>query len=380
MIKTVTLRYLFKKLLLFLLILIIGISLLFQVKYFGKVEISKNENNMIEWLISLTTPIFKGDKNIKTILNMRNLIAINYPLLVVKGETNINFDLSKDDDTIVILSYDETKNTVYKEIYEDQNMPIEIDSKKKNTGNFDYKKIEFMNQTKKKIDIESLIKNANKLDFTTKPSILIYHTHTTESYRPSKTYNYTSIDKYGHTLDNNFNVVRVGEQLSKLLSNKYGYKVYHSKDVNDYPEYKGSYTRSLEVLEKYKKNHPDIKVFLDIHRDGYTTIDKTNFQFIKTINEKKAAKVMLVVGTDELGLYHPSWRQNLFFAINLQRNLHTVCPGIERPINIAVARYNQHISPASLIIEIGSNGNTLDEALFSCNFIAEALDKTIRGR
>ncbi|WAM32383.1 stage II sporulation protein P [Caldicellulosiruptor naganoensis] len=135
----------------------------------------------------------------------------------------------------------------------------------------------------------------------------------------------------------------------------------------------------MKVIEKCKKDYPDIKVFIDTNRDaigdGSKKIKVSTVAFGQQI-----AKVMLVVGTDKLGLYHPFWRENLTFALHLQKNLIKICPQITKPINISAARYNQHISPYALIIEIGTNGNTLDEALKSCHIVAKALDDAIMGR
>lgn len=331
--------------------------------------------------IIFNMPFLPSRNNVSNLIKIENLIKVSYPLFsFFNNAQEIKLQDFYEEDAIVI-NYDEEKQGGSENFKESQTNNVEFQEYLKNiqsSHTVSYN-IEIINQTGYKIDVNKFINTKFKIYDGKKPSILIYHTHTTESYaNPSKNLIYTGKET-DRTLDFNYNVVRVGEELKRILEKEYGYKVYHSKEINDYPEYKGSYARSLKIIERYKKEHPDIKVFIDLHRDAIGDGSK-KIKVSTTAFGNEIAKVMLVVGTDKLGLYHPFWQQNLTFAVHLQKNLIKICPQIVRPINISAARYNQHISPYALIIEIGSNGNQINEALRSCQFVAKALDDTIMGR
>jgi len=330
-------------------------------------------------IISFNLPIL-SDGSANEVFKIENLIRFSYPLFAATSVQEIEDSPTYEDDAIVIDYNQDVQKAQKNGQIESQNEYIEFQKYFENsTQKSGFYNIEVMNQTDYKVDVDTLLKTSFKIFNGKKPSILIYHTHTTESYNTfsqSLVYTPGSTDR---TLDFNYNVVRVGEELKKILEKQYGYKVYHSKEINDYPEYKGSYSRSLKVIEKYKSEHPDIKVFIDLHRDAIGSGSK-KMKVSTVVFGYEVAKVMLVVGTDKLGLFHPFWRQNLLFAVHLQKNLSKICPQITRPINLSAARYNQHVSPYAIIIEVGSNGNTLEEALRSCQIIAKALDNTIMGR
>ncbi|ADL42885.1 stage II sporulation protein P [Caldicellulosiruptor obsidiansis OB47] len=330
-------------------------------------------------IISFNLPIL-SDGSANEVFKIENLIRFSYPLFAATSVQEIEDSPTYEDDAIVIDYNQDVQKAQKNGQIESQNEYIEFQKYFENsTQKSGFYNIEVMNQTDYKVDVDTLLKTSFKIFNGKKPSILIYHTHTTESYNTfsqSLVYTPGSTDR---TLDFNYNVVRVGEELKKILEKQYGYKVYHSKEINDYPEYKGSYSRSLKVIEKYKSEHPDIKVFIDLHRDAIGSGSK-KMKVSTVVFGYEVAKVMLVVGTDKLGLFHPFWRQNLLFAVHLQKNLSKICPQITRPINLSAARYNQHVSPYAIIIEVGSNGNTLEEALRSCQIIANALDNTIMGR
>ena len=157
-----------------------------------------------------------------------------------------------------------------------------------------------------------------------------------------------------------------------------GIGVVHDKTIHDYPSYSGSYQRALETTMAQLEEHPSIKIILDIHRDGFIYGDGSKLKTATTIKDEGTSKVMLVVGTNQRGLYHPNWRENLKLAAHLQQRLDMNCPGLTRPIDIREERFNQHVSTGSLLIEVGSNGDTLEEAISSCKYIAEALADIIK--
>jgi stage II sporulation protein P len=238
-------------------------------------------------------------------------------------------------------------------------------------------KIVIQNETKIKIDeaeIKKLLKEPLKFNFNKKKDrILIYHTHTTESFIKSL----DELDKKvsNRTSDAKHNVVRVGDELTKILEKEYELKVLHNGTIHDYP-YNSSYSNSLRTLDKYLKSYPSIKIAFDIHRDGLGN-NQPRLRLEKKIDGKNAAQIMFVVGTNEAGLNHPKWKENLKLAIKLQEKLNKQCPGLARPIFISKNRYNQHMIDGSLIIEIGGDGNLISECLESTKYLAKAIDDVI---
>ncbi len=188
--------------------------------------------------------------------------------------------------------------------------------------------------------------------------ILILHTHGTEAYSPVPGEEYAASDPY-RTTDPTHSVIRVGDVLQQTLEAR-GLTVIHDRTLCDWPGYTGSYGRSEAVIRRALEEHPEIGIVIDLHRDALTDGDGAYTTVAHT--ENGAAQVMLVIGTGENGLEHPRWRENLKLALALQLAMAEACPGLARPIHLARERYNQHLSDGALILEVGTNGNTLSEA------------------
>lgn len=215
------------------------------------------------------------------------------------------------------------------------------------------------NQTKKSIDIDALLNKNLDLTLSDEPSVLIVHTHTTESYTPSEEYNYTPTET-DRTTDTDFNMASVGEVIYNYLTEN-GINVIHDKTINDYPSYSTSYSKSLKLVESYTKKYPSIKIVIDVHRDAIVTKEGKKMRPV-TAFDPVSSQVMLVVGTNDSGLNHPDWQNNLSFALKLQHKMNSLYPTLARPINLRRERFNQHTAPYAFILEVGTNGNTLDEA------------------
>jgi len=208
------------------------------------------------------------------------------------------------------------------------------------------------------------------------PQILIIHTHGSEAYTQSPEDRYMESDPY-RTVDKSKNVVKVGDVLTEVLESK-GLRVLHDREIYDYPSYTGSYSRSGNAVEEYLKKYPDIAVVIDLHRDALGTGDKV----YKTKAEPglgECAQVMLLVGTGENGLYHPLWEENLRLALYLQNAMEQAYPGLARPLSVKSERYNQHLSPGAMIIEVGSSGNTLSEALRAIELFGDAAGDALKN-
>ncbi len=188
------------------------------------------------------------------------------------------------------------------------------------------------------------------------PQVLILHSHSTEAYTPQGMDQYEASDP-GRTLDKGQNVIRVGDELAAVLEEA-GFTVVHDRELYDWPNYNGSYSRSRAAAEKWLEEQPGIRVVIDLHRDALNG-KKTVYK----LPEGTSAQVMLVLTTGDSGLYHPNWRENVKLGLELQAEMEAEEPGLSRPMLLSPARYNEQLSPGYLLLEVGSDANTLEEAL-----------------
>ncbi|MCR4429832.1 MAG: stage II sporulation protein P [Tepidanaerobacteraceae bacterium] len=211
-----------------------------------------------------------------------------------------------------------------------------------------------------------------------KPLVLIYHTHTTESYTPSKAYNYKPRDNAYHTDDLNFSVVRVGDVMADEL-NKMGIPALHNKTIHDVPTYMTSYTNSLKTCEQILKANPSIKILIDLHRDAPVADPQKSRELTTVkIDGKTYSRIMLVIGSDKT-FPHPHWKENYQFGVLVDNKLEELYPGISRGIDLRKERFNQHLSNKAILVEIGSHGNTMEESIASAKAFARALSEVIKN-
>lgn len=219
-------------------------------------------------------------------------------------------------------------------------------------------------------DIAALLAQGPRLRLEKdEPQVLIIHTHSSEAYTMDAYDPYEPSDDY-RTQDDTHNVIRLGDLLAEKLTDS-GLTVIHDRGVYDYPSYTGSYGRAGDAIQGYLAQHPSISIVIDLHRDAIGDNDV----IYKTKAEGEAnpsAQVMLVVGSDASGLEHPNWQENLKLALYLQTAVNPVHPTLMRPIKLCEERYNQQLTSGSLILEVGSNGNTLQEAVTAVRLFADA--------
>lgn len=201
-----------------------------------------------------------------------------------------------------------------------------------------------------------------------KPQILIIHTHSSEAYAMDDFDRYEASDT-NRTQDVNYNVIRVGDALTEALQ-RYGLEVIHDREIYDYPSYTGSYTRCGDTINRYLTEYPSIAIVIDVHRDAIGSGDVV-YKTVAEDEDTPCAQTMFVVGTDGSGLEHPDWEENLKLALYLQAAVHLKHPTLQRSVKLVQERYNQQLTTGSLILEVGSNGNTLREALNAIEFFAE---------
>lgn len=202
------------------------------------------------------------------------------------------------------------------------------------------------------------------------PQILIMHTHGSEAYTMVGDDVYVETDT-SRTDDPNYNMIRVGEEM-KAVFESMGFSVIHDTSLYDYPNYTGSYTRSLAGIQSMLEQYPSISVVLDVHRDALIASDGTVYKAVTQVNGEDVAQVMLVVGTNDGGLTHPGWQDNLNLAAHIQLGMTSIEPTLARPINLRSQRFNQHLTPCSLLVEVGTSGNTLQEAIRGARYFAQA--------
>ena len=236
--------------------------------------------------------------------------------------------------------------------------------------NVQYGKVKIKNGTSINLT-EEILKPDITID---NKNVLIFHTHSCESYTASEKYPYTPTGNF-RTTDLNFTVTRVGTELETQLK-QYGIPVIHNTSYHDYPSYNGSYTNSLATVQNILKTNPS-DIIIDIHRDAIGS--REDYAPTVKIGEDYAAQIMFVIGTNEGGLQHPNWQQNMKFAVKVQEKAEELYPGLFKPIMVTENRYNQHAGKYANIMEVGATGNTLEQCLTSMKYLAKVLEEVIQG-
>ncbi len=227
-------------------------------------------------------------------------------------------------------------------------------------------------------DIEKKLNETLQLENTEgKPLVLIYHTHTTETYQLLDRGFYAE-GFLSRSADENLNMIRVGKAVKDELE-KLGYGVIHDTAVYDNP-YTGAYYRSMDAAELWLEKYPSIQITIDLHRDAIQNDEGVKTKPTAVINGKKAAQIMIISGCQEEGngiTDLPDWEKNLTFALKLQESMETMYPGLTRPVYFCARSYNMSLTPCSLLVEVGTDANTLDEAVYSGKMLGRALGKVI---
>lgn len=238
--------------------------------------------------------------------------------------------------------------------------------------------VHIKNTTSKKPDFSTLLKEGVKLDSEdiSKPTVLIFHTHTTESYLMADNGVFYSGYQTRST-DPARNMVRVGDELCKVLE-KNGIGVIHDTNIYD-DTYNGAYGRSRKTVLEYLEKYPTIKIVLDVHRDAVYTTDTDHLKPVCKLDGRKAAQVMIITGADGGPVESfPHWEENLRFALAVQKQVQTDHEGLMKPVYFCNRRYNMDVTPCSLLLEFGSDANTLDEAVYSASLVGSSLSTLIK--
>ena len=313
----------------------------------------KKNNKILNAIIGLELGVVNAKEKIVENIEMNNKVGQN----IENEEKNITKE--NEEDNIEEKGLELAKGNVETEVITKN--PIADAYTKK------YKGVKIKNETSYDLTDEDL--NYEKLKIE-KSNIIIFHTHTCESYTSSKKYSYTPTGNF-RTTDLKYSVARVGDELTKYLK-KYNLNVVHNKTYHDYPSYNGSYSRSLATVSNILKNKK-ADIIIDLHRDAIGSY--SGYAPTVKIGDDECAQIMFVIGTDGGKLKHPNWKSNLQFAIKLQEKANNEYPGLFKPIILRNSRYNQHLSKAACIIEVGSTGNKLEQCLNSMKYLAKIIDE-----
>lgn len=221
-------------------------------------------------------------------------------------------------------------------------------------------------------DITPLMDGSYELEEGAK--ILIIHTHGTEAYTPAGDDTYTESDPY-RTTNSLQNIVQVGADMASYFRQA-GYTVLHDTNLYDYPDYNSSYSNSRTAVENWLAQYPDIALILDVHRDALTAQDGTPYRLIG--EDGDTAQIMLVVGSDDTAT-HPDWEENFSLALQLQQQLTEDWGELIRPTTLRSSRFNQDLSTAFLLVEIGGHGNTLQDARNAALCFAQSVVTALEG-
>lgn len=235
------------------------------------------------------------------------------------------------------------------------------------TANTSFNNVYLKNSTDLTIDLKELLGEELlfKIEKNGEPQVLIVHSHATESFMTEDRDYYTASDTSRST-DNTKNMVAVGNALAKKL-NDAGIVTLHSDTLHDYPDYNYSYTNSAKTIKEYLQKYPSIKIVLDMHRDAVgASPDKV--KVTTKIGGKSAAQVMLVMGTN-----YENYRENLKLAVRLHQTVEIMYPGLARAISLVPYEYNQSLHTGSLLIEMGTDANTVEEVRYSAELVGDAL-------
>ena len=325
----------------------------------NKENISKSNNNYLEGFLKTEISAIKGieetEKNNDTKQEAEQATSNQDGKEVNNG--NKDGSEQTNSEQIILASQDAVKTEVVT-----QN-PIS------ENANVQYGSVKIKNQTTYNLT-EDILNPDIKID---NKNVVIFHTHSCESYTPSEKYQYTQTGNY-RTTDKNYSVIRVGTELENYLK-QYNINVIHDTSYHDYPSYTGSYTRSLQTVENIlKTNQSDI--IIDLHRDAVGS--RPDYAPTVKIGDDYAAQIMFVIGTNEGGLWHPNWQQNLKFAVKVQQKAEEMYPGLFKPIMLTKSRYNQHTGKYANIMEIGSTGNTLDQCLTSMKYLSAVMNEVLK--
>lgn len=242
------------------------------------------------------------------------------------------------------------------------------------TAKTSYNNVYLKNSTDLNVDLKSLLKAdlGYKIEKNDEPQVLILHTHATETFLDSDRDYYTDKD-VSRTTDQSKNMVAVGKIVADKL-NTAGIKTIHDTTLHDYPSYNESYSRAAKTITGYLKKYPSIKIVIDLHRDAISPSSNEKVKVTAEIDGKKAAQIMLVMGSQSGNTKNfPNWQENLKLAVKLQQTVEVMYPSLARSLSLMPKNYNESLTTGSMLIEMGTDANSLEEVKYSAELLGNAL-------
>ena len=349
-------------------------------KYFSglKTKLNIDKNSFLACLDTVIPSIKNVNKKDENVSNKAKIeplkMALGIELGMLEATTNKSEDKEKNDEDNVNVLAEETEKDEENEQNEElkeaetglKTEVLESNVPEKYTS--EYNGVKIKNETDNiKLTEEMLVPDVN----INMKNILIYHTHSCESYTPTEKYTYKASGNF-RTKDINYSVVRVGTELTNYLEH-YGYNVIHDTTIYD-SSYSESYDRSLKGVAKLLEENEDTDILFDIHRDAIG--DSTYAPTVK-IGDEEAAQMMFVIGSNGGGSEHDNWNENLKLAIKIQEKANELYPGLFKPIILRDSRYNQQLAKGASIIEVGATGNTLEQCLASMKYLSKVLSEVL---
>ena len=320
-----------------------------------------------------------ANKTIYEILFSKNTATEENPPNVPPEDNNTTPPSSTDDSSADIPPADDTVTPEIPDNIPHGEFPIvPIDLSSKD--------IKISNTTDYKIDINEFVNKEKenepyifsiKENMTVDPVVLIIHTHGTEGFSEENSISYNDSNNIPRSTDINANIVSVGAEMARIL-NENGVPTIHCKIMHDENSYKNSYARSAETIKEYTGKYPSIKYVIDVHRDSVIGEDQTKYKPITEINGASTAQIMLVMGSDVSSPEHKNWKSNMTAGLKLMNRLNERYDSLVRPVSLRGSSYNQEYAIGSMLIEIGSCGNTLTEAKNAGILVASELCQMIK--
>ena len=369
---------LLKKIIVFAVMLLIILKLIFYIKnnivFTG---INFESNNVLDKTI-LISNCFNG-KIKKSESGVKKVLVSQLAIFSTEEE------LMEAENQEEVVEFEDNSNEVVEEIVIEENVEtIDMTQVPNNSGTTVieknnkkdvytdiYQSVKIKNESSYALTEEMVTPN---IDFENKKDIIIFHTHTCESYTPTEKDNYVASGNF-RTTDLNYSVAKVGSTLTTALTN-IGFNVIHDRTYHDYPAYSGSYSRSLATVKNILTQNPNAQLVIDLHRDALGS--SSSYAPSVKIGEEVAAQLMFVMGTDGGGLEHKNWLKNFKLAIKIQEKANEMYPGLFKPIILRNSRYNQHVTTGACIIEVGATGNTLEQCNTSMKYLAKVIEEVMK--
>jgi stage II sporulation protein P len=369
----------------------------FSLFSYGNIEIEQNTKNEINKILASEIKLLSNEdaimekENQEEITNLKSDLVSNDDtsennignadavdsINNTTNNTNINNSGNDNIDAENFQNLENNADINSSSIYDIKDLPKVIstsvinDKNLTESYNVTYGSVKIKNESKYTLTDEILTPD---VDYSNKSDILIFHTHTCESYTQTEENSYETSGNF-RTTDLEHSVAKVGSVLTSYLQNL-GYNVTHSVAYHDYPAYTGSYTRSMSTVKSILETNSTIENVIDLHRDAVGS-DSSYGPTVK-IGDEVVAQIMFVIGTDGGGLNHPNWQQNLKLAVKVQEKANEMYPGLFRPIIVRNSRYNQNLAKGACIIEVGATGNTLEECMGSMKYLAKVISEVMK--